>query len=166
MTGNSVQRVVPTRTLGLETLTDVQAFRHALGKRMSLPRLRIALRLGELPEDRAQKYERRINGLLCTHGLVELAAGAGLSLILMIMFPLQFSALSTGMNVLLWITQMLVGTLAGGAFGRHLAIRNAWKKLRALFRRLEHELRRIHKSAKKAAGQQLESGAGSATEAS
>lgn len=134
------QRVVPLRTVALESPADLHAFREALAKRFRLPRIRIALRLSELPESRRSEHERHVNQLLAAHGGAGAALGALLLLGLTLLYPLSPAGADTASAIAAWAAQgvlaMLLGGVAGALAGRGLAR----QRLRSLCARIAAEL--------------------------
>lgn len=134
-------RVVPLRTVALESPADLQAFRDALTRRLGLPRIRIALRLSELPESRRSGHERQINHLLTTRGWAGATLGAWLLLGLTLLYPLSPAGDETGSAIAAWVAQGTLGALLGGVAGALAGRGLARHRLRALCARIEAELR-------------------------
>ena len=135
-----VRRIVPLRTVALESPADLQAFREALSKRLRLPRIRIALRLSELGESRRSKHERQINHLLSTRGWAGAALGALLPLGLTLFFPLSPASAETASTIAAWVAQGVLGVLLGGAAGAVAGRGLARQRLRSLCARITAEL--------------------------
>jgi hypothetical protein len=135
-----LRRIVPLRTVALESPADVQAFHSALAKRFSLPRIRIALRLGTLNESRCMQHEQQLNRLLATRGGAGAALGALLLLGLTLAYPLSPAGDESASAIAAWFAQGLLGALLGGRGGQLAGLGLARQRLRALCRRIEAEL--------------------------
>ena len=135
-----VRRIVPLRTVALESPADLQAFREAMSKRLRLPRIRIALRLSELAESRRSEHERQINHLLSTRGWAGAALGALLPLGLTLLYPLSPAGADTGSAIAAWAAQGLLGVLLGGAAGALAGRGVTRQRLRSLCARIVAEL--------------------------
>jgi hypothetical protein len=106
------------RTVALESLADLQAFRTALAKRFSLPRVRIALRLSELSEARISTHERQINRLLGARAYAESALTALVLVGLSAAFPLQPAGAESPAAISAWVAQGLLGLIVGRLAGK------------------------------------------------
>lgn len=125
--------------MALESPADLQAFRAALAKRFTLPRIRIALRLSGLAEAHRSEHERRINRLLTTRGW----AGAGVVALLLtgltLAYPLSPAGADSASAVAAWVAQGLLAVLLGGRAGQLAGLGLARQRLRALCERVEAE---------------------------
>jgi hypothetical protein len=135
-------RIPPVRTVALESLADLQAFRGALSKRLSLPRVRIALRLIELAESAQGTQERQINRLLDVSGQVEGLATAVLLLALTALFPLSPAGPGSIAGLIAWGAQGLFGVALGFLTGKLLGQWVARLRLKRLCARIEAEATR------------------------
>jgi hypothetical protein len=135
-----MRRIVPLRTVALESPADLQAFREALSKRFRLPRIRITLRLSKLAEARRAEHERLINRLLATRGWAGAALCALLPLGLTLLYPLSPAGADTSSAIAAWAAQGVLGLLLGGAAGALAGRGLARQRLRALCARIEAEL--------------------------
>ncbi|MEO8153530.1 MAG: hypothetical protein ABI605_10710 [Rhizobacter sp.] len=140
MAESKLRRIAPTRTVALESLADLQAFRAALTKRFSLPRVRIALRIGELHEPQRSEHELQINRLLAACGCAEGAIGALLLLGLAFAFPLRPAGADTASAMVAWAAEAVLGFMIGGLAGKLAGLGRARHRLRRLCERLETEL--------------------------
>jgi len=137
-----VRRIVPLRTVALESPADLQAFRDAMDKRLGRPRIRIALRLSELAESRRSEHERQINQLLSARGWAGAALGALLLLGLTLLYPLSPAGAETGSAIAAWVAQGALGVLLGGVAGAVAGRVLARQRLRSLCARIATELAR------------------------
>ena len=123
--------------MALESVADLQAFRGALTKRFTMPRVRVALNLGELRETQRHAHEQQINRLLGTSGHVEAAVGALLLLSLAVAFPLNPAGPESASSIGAWVAQGLLGLGMGGVAGKLAGLALAQQRLRRLCDRVE-----------------------------
>jgi len=123
--------------VALESVADLQAFRGALTKRFTMPRVRVALNLGELRETQRHAHEQQINRLLGTSGHVEAAVGALLLLSLAVAFPLNPAGPESASSIGAWVAQGLLGLGMGGVAGKLAGLALAQQRLRRLCDRVE-----------------------------
>ncbi|MBC7954716.1 MAG: hypothetical protein H7Y33_02445 [Cytophagales bacterium] len=133
------RRITPLRTVALESLADLQAFRSALAKRFTLPHVRIALRLSELPEAQLSIHEREINRLLGARAYAESALAALVLVGLSAAFPLQPAGAETAAAIGAWVAQALLGLMVGGLAGRLAGLWLARRRLQRLCAQIEAE---------------------------
>ena len=136
-------RIPPVRTVALESLADLQAFRSALSKRFGLPRVRIALRLGELADSAHSAHERRINRLLSASGHREGVAAAIALLALTAVFPLSPAGPESAAGLMAWGAQGLFGVAFGFLTGKLLGQWLAHLQLKRLCAQIEAEASRV-----------------------
>ncbi len=134
-----LRRIAPLRTVALESPDDLQAFRGALAKRFTLPRIRIALHLGGLAEARRSEHERQINRLLMTRGWAEAGVVALVLLGLTLAYPLSPAGAESASAIAAWVAQGLLGVLVGTRAGHLAGLGLARQRLRALCERVEAE---------------------------
>jgi hypothetical protein len=127
------------RTVALESPADLQAFRAALAKRFTLPRIRIALRLSGLAEARRSEHERQINRLLSTRGWAGAGVGALLLAGLTLAYPLSPAGAESASAIAAWVAQGLLAVLLGGRAGQMAGLGLARLRLRALCEQVEAE---------------------------
>jgi hypothetical protein len=130
-------RIAPVRTVALESLDDLKAFRSALTKRVTMPRVRIALNLGELRETQRHAHEQQINRLLGTRGYLEATVGALLFLSLAVAFPLNPAGPGSAAGIAAWVAQGMLCFGMGGAAGMLAGLAWAQQRLRGLCERIE-----------------------------
>lgn len=136
-------RIPPVRTVALESLADLQAFRSALSKRLSLPRVRIALRLSELADSTHSAHERHINRLLGVSGHGQGIAAAIALLALTAVFPLSPAGPETAAGLIAWGAQGLFGVAFGFLTGKLLGEWVAHLRLKRLCALIEAEASRV-----------------------
>ena len=137
MTHPSPRRVVPIRTVALETLADLQAFRSALDKRFALPRVRIALRIPQLRGAQYSEDERRINRLLAANGYGLGAVLAVLLLGLAIAFPLRPAGAESSTAIGAWVAQGQLALVLGIRGGMVIGLAIARRRLLGICKRVE-----------------------------
>lgn len=138
------RRIAPIRTVALESVDDLQAFRSALTKRFTMPRVRNALNLGELRETQRHAHESHINRLLGTRGYAEAAIGALLLLGLAATFPLNPAGPGSAAGMAAWVAQGMLCFGMGGAAGMLAGLALAQQRLRWLCKRVEAEAAARH----------------------
>lgn len=130
-------RIVPIRTVTLETLAELQAFHGALAKRFELPRIRIALRIPQLRGTPASEDERRLNRLLSTNVHVLGISSAVVLLALAIAFPLRPAGPESATAIGAWVAQGLLAVVLGIRGGSLIGLVIARRRLLRLCRRIE-----------------------------
>ena len=135
-----MRRIVPLRTVALESPADLQAFREALSRRFRLPRIRIALRLSELADTRRSEHERSFNHLLAARGWAGAALGALLLIGLTLLQPLHPAGAESASAIAAWLAQGLLGALLGARGGQLVGLGLARQRLQALCARVAAEL--------------------------
>lgn len=128
--------------MALESLADLQAFRGALSKRLSLPRVRIALRLSELADSAHSTHERHINRLLSVSGHRKGITAAVALLALTAVFPLSPAGPESAAGLMAWGAQGLFGVAFGFLTGKLLGQWTAHLQLKRLCARIEAEATR------------------------
>jgi hypothetical protein len=109
VTKHAVRRIPPPRTLAIDSLADLDAFRQSINKRWKLPRLRVTLRVPGLRSARNEHFERVINRQLGRSGGVE-----------------SISALGA------WVAEVALGWVLGWGAGKAGAVALAhWRIVRA-----------------------------------
>lgn len=138
-TRHAVRRIPPPRTLALDSIADLQAFRQSVHKRWKMPRLRVALRLPVLRSVRNEHYERRINRQLGRSGgwtaLWTAAAFTGLAMF----FPVPPAGVESIPALAAWVAEVALGWVVGWLAGKGGAIAHAHWRIDRLCRRAEAE---------------------------
>lgn len=116
----AVRRIPPPRTLTIESPAELQAFRHAVSRRATLPRVRIALRLARLPAARSDAHERHINRLLASHPLVAASVTAVATAVLAAVFPLPPAGPETVLALVAWAAEATLAGALGWLMGKLL----------------------------------------------
>ena len=134
-TKHAVRRIPPPRTLALDSLAELQAFRQSINRRWSLPRLRVALRIPGLRSARNEHYERVINRQLGRSGgwtaLWTAVAFTGLAM----MFPIEPAVVESIPALGAWVAEVALGWVLGWGLGKAGAIGLAhWRIVRACAR--------------------------------
>lgn len=130
-------RIVPIRTVALETPADLQAFHSALVKRFALPRVRIALRIPQLRGTQYSEDERRINRLLSGNGYLPAILSAVVLLGLAIAFPLRPAGAESATAIGAWVAQGLLAVVLGIRGGSLVGLVVARRRLLSLCKRIE-----------------------------
>jgi len=119
-------------------MTELQAFHDASSRRLTPPRVRIALRMPGLDDIERQQRERQLNRLLARRGRREAAIGATLMVLAALAWPLPEAGTGTSVTVAAWAGQCLVAAAAGGGLGlvvgRALAMRRVVRLCAGLLR--------------------------------
>jgi hypothetical protein len=131
-------RIRPLKTLGLDSMTELQAFHDASSRRLTPPRVRIALRMPGLDDIERQRHERQLNRLLARRGGREAAIGALLGLVAALAWPLPHAGTDSPIALAAWLGQGavalatggLVGTVAGRAIAMRRVVRTCGQLLR------------------------------------
>jgi hypothetical protein len=127
----AVRRIPPPRTLTIESLAELQAFRQSLVRRWRLPRWRVALRIPRLGSAHGDEFERRMNRWLDFNGgwaaLVTAIAVTGLAIGL----PVPPAGIESLAALSAWSAQVALGWIVGWFAGRGCALGIArWKLVR------------------------------------
>jgi hypothetical protein len=137
-----LRRIPPPRTLTLESLQEVEAFRKGIARRWTLPRVRTALRLVRLSGSRNNGYERDINRLLSHTGWVAGSIGAVLLIGGAVMVPVPPAGPESEAGLFAWLSQVALATVLGWWCGRAAGIFFYRWRLMRLCRQIEAELSR------------------------
>lgn len=134
---HAVRRIPPPRTLVLDSLADLQAFRQSINKRWKLPRLRIALRITGLRSSRGEHYERLINRQLGRSGgwaaLWTAVAFTGIAML----FPIEPAGVESVPALGAWVAEVALGWVVGWAAGKGGSIALAHWRIVRLCRQVE-----------------------------
>lgn len=131
----AVRRIPPPRTLALDSITELQAFRQSTLKRWKLPRLRVALRVPGLRSARNEHFERQINRQLGRSGgwtaLWTAVAFTGLAMY----FPIEPAGVESIPALGAWVAEVALGWVIGWGVGKASAVALAhWRIVRACAR--------------------------------
>lgn len=138
-TRRAVRRIPPPRTLALDSIADLQAFRQSVNKRWKLPRLRVAMRLPGLRSARNEHFERLINRQLGRSGgwtaLWTAVACTGLAMY----FPIGPAGVESIPALGAWVAEVALGWVVGWGLGRAGALALAHGRIVLACRRAEAE---------------------------
>lgn len=131
----AVRRVPPPRTLAIDSISELQAFRQSINKRWKLPRLRVTLRVPGLRSARNEHYERVINRQLGRSGgwtaLWTAIAFTGLAMF----FPIEPAGVESIPALGAWVAEVALGWVLGWGAGKAGAVGLAhWRIVRACAR--------------------------------
>lgn len=136
---HAVHRIAPPRTLSLDSIPELRAFRQAVRKRWKLPHLRVALRLPALRSARNEHFERLINRQLRrTGGWAALWTAIGLTGLAMYC-PLPPAGIESIPALGAWIAEVALGWVFGWGAGRAIAIGLAHWQIQRLCARVQAE---------------------------
>lgn len=138
-TKHAVRRIPPPRTLALDSIADLQAFRQSIRKRWKMPHLRVALRLPGLRSARNEHFERLINRQLRRSGgwaaLWTATAFTGLAMYL----PLPPAGVESIPALGAWVAEVALGWVIGWGAGKGGALAQAHWRIARLCAQAERE---------------------------
>ena len=135
----AVRRIPPPRTLALDSLDELQAFRRTLSRRWELPQLRVALRIPGLRSARSAELERRMNHWIGRGGGWTALWTAGITTALAACFPIPPAGVESLAALSAWIAQVALGWVGGWVLGKGGMMLTAHLQLARLCRRVEIE---------------------------
>lgn len=118
MAKQAVRRIPPPRTLALDSLAELQAFRRSVIRRWAMPQLRVALRIPGLRSARSEELERRMNRWIGRGGgwtalwTAVATTGAAVS------FPVPPAGVESLAALSAWIAQVALGWVVGWLVGK------------------------------------------------
>ena len=138
-TKQALRRIPPPRTLALDSLADLDAFRLSINKRWELPRLRIALRIPGLRSARGERYDRLINRQLSRSGGWTALWTAIVFTGLAMFFPIEPAGVESISALGAWVAEVALGWVFGWAAGKGGAIVHAHWRIGQLCRQVATE---------------------------
>ncbi|WOB07640.1 hypothetical protein [Piscinibacter gummiphilus] len=128
----AVRRVPPPRTLAIDSISELQAFRQTIIRRWKLPRVRVTLRVPGLRSARNEHFERVINRQLGRSGgwtaLWTAVAFTGLAMV----FPIEPAGVESLSALGAWVAEVALGWVVGWGIGKGSAVAMAhWRIVRA-----------------------------------
>lgn len=131
----AVRRVPPPRTLAIDSISELQAFRQSINKRWKLPRLRVTLRVPGLRSTRNEHFERVINRQLGRSGGWTALWTAIVFTGLAMFFPIEPAGVESIPALGAWVAEVALGWVLGWGAGKAGAVALAhWRIVRACAR--------------------------------